>query len=84
MRAHVCLKIKQHVDYVNKLVHFAIVETPYEDGSYCREYVGLVDTWPDGQHQLETRVTFTQDIHDGWNLYPAGTHTFKYFVYVGQ
>ena len=64
--------------------NFAIIETPYEDGSYCREYAALVDGWPLGQHQLETRVTFTEDVHDGWNLYPAGTHIYKYFVYVEQ
>ena len=66
------------------LDQFVIIETPHEDGSYCREYAALVDHWPKGVHHLETHVTFTQDVHDGWNLYPAGTHTYKYIVSVGQ
>jgi hypothetical protein len=62
------------------LGNFAVVEYMREDGSPCREYLALVDEWTPGQHQLETRVTFTQAIHDGWNLYPAGAHVFKYLV----
>jgi hypothetical protein len=64
------------------LSNFTVVEYAREDGSPCREFVGLVKTWTPGTHQLESRVTFTQAIHDGWNLYPAGTHVFKYFVTV--
>ena len=67
-----------------RLDQFVIIETPHDDGSYCREYAALVDDWPKGVHHLETQVTFTQDVHDGWNLYPAGTHTYKYIVSVGQ
>lgn len=51
-----------------------------DDGSACREVAALVQAWTEGTHQLETRVTFTQAIHDGWNLFPAGTHTYKYVV----
>ena len=54
------------------------------DGAPCREYVALVEDWPIGQHILESRITFTQDINDGWDIYPAGTHIFKYFVNTGQ
>ena len=54
------------------------------DGAPCREYTALVDEWPIGQHILESRIMFTQDINDGWDVYPAGTHTFRYFVTVGQ
>lgn len=54
------------------------------DGAPCREYVALVDNWPIGQHIIESRITFTQDINDGWDIYPAGTHIFKYFVNAGQ
>ncbi len=66
------------------LDQFVVIETPHDDGSYCREYAALVNHWPRGLHHLETHVTFTQDVHDGWNLYPAGTHTYKYIVTVGQ
>jgi hypothetical protein len=61
---------------------FVVIDKPHADGSACREYAALVTTWPDGQHHLETRVTFTQDVHDGWNLFPAGTHILKYIVTV--
>ena len=64
------------------LSNFIAVDYARDDGSPCREYVGLVETWTTGQHQLETRITFTQDIHDGWDLYSAGTHVFKYLVTV--
>jgi hypothetical protein len=64
------------------LENFAVIDTPHDDGSYCREYAALVDNWPEGVHHLETHVTFTQDVHDGWNLYPAGTHTYLYIVTV--
>lgn len=50
------------------------------DSSPCRNYVVLIEGWSEGDHTLQTRVTFTQDIDDGWNLYPAGTHTFEYIV----
>ena len=64
------------------LDHFVVINTENEDGSACREYAALLTTWPSGQHHLETRVTFTEDVHDGWNLFPAGTHTLKYIVIV--
>ncbi|HXF86553.1 MAG TPA: hypothetical protein VNK49_14325 [Anaerolineales bacterium] len=62
--------------------HFVTAEFEQPDGSVCRQYAVLVSSWPAGRHLLETYVTFRQDIHDGWNLYPAGTHVFKYFVTV--
>lgn len=55
-----------------------------DDGSACREIAALVQSWTTGTHQLETRITFTQAIHDGWNLFPAGTHTYKYVVTLNQ
>jgi hypothetical protein len=64
------------------LDNFVVINTVNNDDSACREYAALVTTWPKGQHHLETRVTFTQDVHDGWNLYPAGTHIIKYIVTV--
>lgn len=78
-----------HLDFtINEAVvplsQFAVIETPHDDGSYCREYAALVKNWPKGLHHLQTDVTFTEDVHDGWNLYPAGTHTYKYMVSVGQ
>jgi len=62
--------------------HLAITEYQREDDGYCRSYTALVTDWPPGQHQLETRITFLQPTDDGWNLYPAGMHMFKYFIYV--
>jgi hypothetical protein len=48
----------------------------------CREYYSVVNTWPRGRFQLETRVTFLKDINDGLDEYPAGTHYFRYTVTV--
>lgn len=52
--------------------NIAVIETSREDGSPCREFVALAETWTPGQHHLEIRVAFTQDIHDGWDLSPPG------------
>ena len=62
--------------------NFVVINNVNSDGSACREHAALLTTWPTGEHHLETRVTFTQDVHDGWNLYPAGTHIMKYIVTV--
>lgn len=62
--------------------NFAVAESPRADGSPCREYTAVITEWPAGSHQLESRITFTQDIDDGWDVYPAGTHIFKYIVTV--
>ena len=77
--AHIQLEFTLNETMV-PLGNFTIVESQREDGSPCREYAALVNEWTEGQHQLESRITFTQDIDDGWNVYPAGTHTFKYIV----
>ena len=62
--------------------HFFIQDEIGDDGSACREYTTTLNNWPSGQHQLEVRVTFTSPTDDGWNIYPTGTHTFKYMVNV--
>ena len=62
--------------------HFLIQDENRDDGSPCRNYTATINEWPKGQHQLEVRVTFTQPTDDGWNLYPEGTHIFKYIVTV--
>lgn len=86
--------LEQNFSYIN--LEFTVNEIPVSSGSFfvneyersdgapCREYVTLVEDWPVGQHILESRITFTQDIDDGWDTYPMGTHIFKYFVTVGQ
>lgn len=60
--------------------HLFIQDTTRDDGSPCRDYNATIKEWSKGQYQLEVRVTFTTPTNDGWNLYPAGTHTFKYIV----
>ncbi len=62
----------------------AVVDYQYQPWNdfFCRALVILVEKWPEGNHLLESQVTFLKPTHDGWNLYPAGTHTFKYFVSV--
>ena len=64
------------------LESFAIIDSQSNDGSPCREYAALVKAWPAGEHHFESQVTFTQDINDGWNDFPAGTHSFSYIVTV--
>ena len=64
------------------LNHFVVTDKDNSDGSACREYTALITIWPEGEHHLESHITFTQDIHDGWNLFPAGTHIFKYIATV--
>ena len=62
--------------------NFAVIDDNRQDGSPCREYVALIQEWPEGQHQFESHITFTQDIDDGWDVYPAGTYTLKHIVTV--
>ena len=64
------------------LEHIFIQDNTREDSTACRDYIAVINQWPQGQHQLEVRITFTEPTDDGWNLYPAGTHTFKYIVTV--
>lgn len=48
----------------------------------CRDLTALIAHWPRGTHHLDVNVTFLKPTDDGWNVYPAGTHTFRYFVNV--
>jgi hypothetical protein len=48
----------------------------------CRQYTSLINSWPRGRFQLETRVTFLTDINDGLDVNPAGTHYYRYTVTV--
>lgn len=48
----------------------------------CRQYTSLINSWPRGRFQLETRVTFLTDIDDGLAVNPAGTHYYRYTVTV--
>jgi len=49
---------------------------------FCRTHYALITSWPPGIHKLEIKVTFVHPTDDGWNRYPAGTHTFQYLVTV--
>ncbi|MCK7580549.1 MAG: hypothetical protein MZV65_36170 [Chromatiales bacterium] len=61
---------------------FFVNDYERSDGGKCREHAALIVDWPAGTHQFETRITFTQALDDGWDIYPAGTHTYKYIVTV--
>ena len=52
------------------------------DNGRCRVFTALITHWPSGQHHIDVNVTFLQPTDDGWNVYPAGTHTFRYYVNV--
>ena len=51
-------------------------------GFSCREYIAVINSWPRGRFQLETRLTFRIPVYDGTNVYPAGTHSYIYIVTV--
>jgi C-terminal processing protease CtpA/Prc len=67
------------------LEDFAILEGVFS-GSHCRLYYTVLKDWAIGEHIVETKVTFNSKINDGIvdEDFPAGTHNFKYFVYVGR
>jgi len=51
---------------------------------YCLQFYSLVKEWPVGRHDLNINVNFDEEINDGYDDYPAGTHTFEYIVTVKQ
>lgn len=61
---------------------FAVKETQPSKNYYCRTLYILVTKWPEGVHKLDVDVTFLKPTDDGMNIYPAGTHTYRYFVSV--
>jgi hypothetical protein len=64
------------------LSRFAVLDVGSE-GEECRLYYALVTDWPEGQHTLTNAVTFDQEIYDGTDTFPAGTHYYEYLVSVG-
>jgi hypothetical protein len=63
------------------LSRFAVLDVGSE-GEECRLYYALVTDWPEGQHTLISTVTFDQEIYDGTDTFPAGTHYYEYVVTV--
>lgn len=61
---------------------FASLEGTFEDEE-CRLYYALLTDWPSGEHVLTSEVTFATELDDGFDVYPAGTHIYKYLVAVG-
>jgi hypothetical protein len=61
---------------------FAVLEVG-SDGQECRLYYVLVTDWPEGEHTLINAITFDQQINDGTDDYPEGTHYYEYLVTVG-
>jgi hypothetical protein len=64
------------------LSQFAIWETDIGVQA-CRLYYALVADWPLGEHELLTKVTFDEELYDGQDTFPKGTHYYKYLVTVG-
>jgi hypothetical protein len=46
----------------------------------CRFYAAVVYDWPTGTTTLESRITYTEPINDGFFDYPEGVQTFVYTV----
>jgi hypothetical protein len=63
------------------LSRFAVLEAGTE-GEECRLYYALVTDWPEGTHTLINEVTFDEEIFDGTDTFPAGTHYYEYVVTV--
>ncbi|HVN53352.1 MAG TPA: S41 family peptidase [Anaerolineaceae bacterium] len=61
---------------------FASFDFKDSSGNQCRYYIAGLDQWPGGEHHLSTDVTFDQKINDGSAVYPKGTHTYAYTVFV--
>ena len=69
----------------NALNNDALAVREYDrgnDAGRCRDLTALITYWPSGTHHLDVNVTFLTPTDDGWNVYPAGTHTFRYYVNV--
>jgi hypothetical protein len=64
------------------LSRFAMLEIGAE-GDLCRLYYALVTDWPRGEHLLVTEVTFDEELYDGTDFFPEGTHYYQYSVTVG-
>jgi len=48
----------------------------------CQLYYTLLTDWPRGEHVLTTQVTFATTLDDGFDVYAAGTHVYRYQVHV--
>ncbi|MFQ5946452.1 MAG: hypothetical protein ACE5NC_09440, partial [Anaerolineae bacterium] len=59
------------------LTRFVRFEESFGDLA-CRLHYVLLSDWPPADHFVETEVTFTQEIDDGLDVYPAGTHLYLY------
>jgi RsiW-degrading membrane proteinase PrsW (M82 family) len=64
------------------LIRFVKDDFQTYNNLYCRQYVTVINSWPRGNFQLETRVAFLKNIDDGFDTYPAGTRFYKYKVIV--
>lgn len=62
------------------LAQFDMVEGFNDENQACRAYRAVVYNWPAGASTLETRVTFLEDVNDGFSTYPAGDMVFTYQV----
>lgn len=49
---------------------------------WCRLYYTALSKWPDGEHKLVTKATFTSPINDGSADYEAGEYILEYNVFV--
>jgi len=56
-------------------------DQPFE-GIFCRDFAALVTDWPPGAHLLISTFTFLKPINNGWEPFPTGMLSFRYFVNV--
>jgi hypothetical protein len=86
-------QLKQNWENISLVFTLEDEEVPLErfvllegllDEQQCRLYYVLVTDWPRGEYVLTTEVTFASELDDGFDVYPAGTHTYRYEVSVAR
>jgi len=85
-------QLEQNWEHINLVFTMNDVEVPLSslarldidtEVEPCRLYYAVVTDWPAGEHVLVTEVTFETELDDGEEIFPAGTHYYRYNVTVG-
>ena len=52
-----------------------------DEGRYCRSYLGIIQSWPPGDHLLIIEMIVDEPINDGWEDYVAGQYIDQFIIY---
>ncbi len=50
------------------------LEDYISEDMFCRVYLGIIQSWPIGRHNIITHMRIDALINNGWNDYPAGRY----------